>query len=441
MTAFTTPAEATELPRIFRKNEMGADDMGVRDTGAVSRRRALRLAGTGLSLALLGAGAWGCSPEDQGDQSKPDAAAPGNGKGNGDADADAFKTPPPGQAPKPLWEAAAANDGLGGTASLAVIGDLALVAGDPLVARDLVTGKEKWSRKGVTTPGAQLILGGGTLYLASAEYDGDVVGLDPATGKETWRSRLGKKFSQPRPIAADDRHLYVFAGILEKDFTTPNNVVAAIDTTSGKVVWQEQRDAGTEETGITAQVAGDRLLYTDYRKNVTVRDTATGHQVWTKKIKNANFDQFAVYKGLVIVADSRKLRALALADGAERWTLDTGDFTSFNGPQVLDGVLYVSDQLHGMWAVTPETGKTVWHNKDLLEKAASAWQFTKVGNTLYGATQLDDKGGVHAFDAATGKLRWTYNDKSGANQQWYLAGTGKRLAAMHAKHVYALPAV
>ncbi|MFF3290683.1 PQQ-binding-like beta-propeller repeat protein [Streptomyces sp. NPDC003023] len=407
-----------------------------RNTRAVSRRQALRLAGTGLGLAALGAGAWGCTPEEELGAAGGGSAAPGGDKGG-----DSFTTPPPGTAPKPLWQADTVNNSLAGIGALAVVGDLVLVSGDPLVARDVTTGEEKWSRAGVTVPGANLILGGGTIYLASAEYDGDVVGLDPVTGKESWRSRLGKEYSQPRPVAADDRHVYVFAGIFEKDFTTPNNVVAAIDTTSGKVVWREQRDAGTEDNGITAQVIGRHLAYTDFRKNVTVRDTATGKQVWTKKIDRFNNRRFAVHEGLMIVADGQRLRAFEVADGTERWTLKTDDFGMFNDPQVLDGVLYVSDRLRGMRAVDPVTGEIVWHNEDLLERAAYAWQFTKTGNTVYGASQLDDDGGVHAFDAGTGKLRWTYNDGTGDIQRWYVVGAGKRLAVMHGKRLYALPAV
>ncbi|SFX80921.1 PQQ-binding-like beta-propeller repeat protein (plasmid) [Streptomyces atratus] len=409
--------------------------MGSRTGRMVSRRQILRLTGTGLGLAVFGAGVVGCGPEEEADV-PGGSATPG-----GDRNGDTFTTPPPGTAPEPLWKANAANTGLAGNDALAAIGDVVLVSGDPLVGRDIVSGKEKWSRKGVTTPGAKLIVGGGTLYLASAEYDGDVVGLDPATGKETWRSRLGKKYEQPRPIAADDRHVYVLAGILEKDFTTPNNVIAAIDTTSGRIAWREQRDAGTEEFGITAAAVGGRLVYTDYRENVTVRDTATGRQLWTKKISRSNNRRFAVHEGLVIVADGRRLRAFDLVGGKERWSLRTEEFSSFNDPHVLDGVLYAADSARGMWAVDPGTGKRIWRNEDLRESATQAWQFAKVKGTLYGATEFDEDGGVHAFDAATGKLRWTYNDHTGDIQQWYVVAAGDRLAAMHGKRLYALPAV
>ncbi|WP_329212730.1 PQQ-binding-like beta-propeller repeat protein [Streptomyces sp. NBC_00683] len=402
---------------------------------AVSRRHILRLAGTGLGLAVIGAGAVGCGPE--GEAAEPGGSpTPGGGK-NGDR----FTTPPPGTAPEPLWQQNAANSNLAGDGALAVAGDVVLVSGDPLVGRDAVTGKQKWSRAGVTTPGAKLVLGGGTLYLASGEYDGDVVGLDPATGKETWRSRLGKKYEQPRPIAADDRHVYVLAGILEKDFTSPDNVIAAIDTASGKVAWRERRDTGTEEYGITAATVGNRLVYTDYRENVTVRDTATGRQVWTKKISRSSHRRFAVHGELVIVADGQRLRAFALADGKERWSLTTSEFSTFSDPHVLDGVLYASDTARSLWAVDPATGKQIWHNEDLRDTATQAWQFAKVNNTLYGATEFDKDGGVHSFDATTGKLRWTYNDRTGDIQQWYVVAAGKRLAVMHGKKLYALPAV
>lgn len=126
-----------------------------------------------------------------------------------------------------------------------------------------------------------MLVGDGTLYLQSARYDGDIVGLDPATGEDTWRSRMGKQYSQPRPVAAEGNHVYVVAGILDEEFRTLKNVIAAIDTTQGRVVWREKRekrekrDKGTEQNGITAQVVGGRLVHTDFRENLTVRDTAT----------------------------------------------------------------------------------------------------------------------------------------------------------------------
>ncbi|WLQ34565.1 PQQ-like beta-propeller repeat protein [Streptomyces castrisilvae] len=396
--------------------------------GDVSRRRLMRLAGAGAGLALLGAGAAACGPEDE--------LIDGGGSGSKEPGG---STPAPGGKPKPAWQHDTAFDGLAWQSALAVVDNVVLVSCDPLVARDLTTGKELWSRAEVTTPGANMLIGDGTLYLASARYDGNIIGLDPKTGKDTWRSRLGdKEYSQPRPIAADKNHVYVVAGILDKEFRTPDNVIAAIDTSSGKVIWREQRDHGTEQNGITARVAGNRLAYTDFRENLTVRDTATGRQVWTKKIGRSNNRGFEVHGGLAILANGERMRAYDLETGAERWSFATEKYSRFNDPAVVDGVLYVSDTVHGLWAADPATGKRHWHNKGSLDVAAP-WQFAKVGGLLYGATEFDKNGGIHAFDPADGDLRWTYNDGTGNIQRWYLASGGRQLVALHGKKVTGLP--
>uniref|UniRef100_A0AAU2VSQ8 PQQ-binding-like beta-propeller repeat protein n=1 Tax=Streptomyces sp. NBC_00008 TaxID=2903610 RepID=A0AAU2VSQ8_9ACTN len=399
----------------------------------VSRRQMMKLAAAGL--VVLGAGTAACGPEDEelggGGAESPAADKPGKATG----------TPAPGSKPQPTWQQPSTYDGLAWISAIAVVDDVVLVSGDPLVARDLSTGKEIWSRPDVTTPGANMLIGAGTLYLASAQFDGNIIGLDPKTGKDTWRSRLGdKEYSQPRVIAADANHVYVVAGILDKNFRTPDNVIAAIDTASGKVIWREKRDHGTDEYGITARVVGHRLVYTDFRKNLTVRDTATGRQVWTQKIGETNNRGFAVHEGLAILANGDRIRAYGLADGKERWSFATEKYSRFNDPAVLDGVLYVSDTAHGLWAADPLTGKRHWHDRGSLDVAAP-WQFAKVGDVLYGATEFDKNGGIHAFDAGSGKLRWTYNDGSGDLQRWYLASGGKQLVALHAKKVSGLPAV
>ncbi|WP_261993794.1 PQQ-binding-like beta-propeller repeat protein [Streptomyces sp. t39] len=409
-----------------------ADPAGAGDVrgAAVARRRLLGAAGAGLVLAA--AALTGCSPE-------ADADA-GGGSGSGEPSGDSFTTPAPGTAPRPLWQAPAAAGALGSLDTLAVAGDVVLVSGEPLVGRDLATGKELWSRPRTAVPGARMILGGGRLYLASTAYDGDVVALDPATGEEVWRSRLGGRYAQPRPVGADGERVYVVAGILEKDFSSSRNVIAAIDTRTGKAVWSERRDAGTEEYGIHSAVSGRRLVYTDSRENVTVRDTMSGRQLWTKKIGRSSLDRLVVHDGLVIVPDGRTLRAFALESGAERWSLATDEFSSFNGPAVLDGVLYVSDSTRSLWAVDPASGRRLWRNEALLDSAYPV-QFAKVGNTLYGATRFDEDGGVHAYDARDGKLRWTWNDGSGSVEQWYVVSSGRRLAALHARKLSVLPAV
>ncbi|CCK29315.1 hypothetical protein BN159_4936 [Streptomyces davaonensis JCM 4913] len=397
------------------------------------RRRVLRLAGGSLALAALGVGAVGCREEDAvvGDGSEtPAGRTPSKGAATED-----------GQAPKPLWTKSTSAQTYGDNDELVATAGVVIATGDPLTGLDAATGKERWSQEDGATPGAPLLLGNGTLYLASGMYDGTVRGYDPASGKETWRSHLGKEYRQPKPVAVDEKQVYVIAEVLEDDYSSHTNVIAALNSSTGKVAWKEQRDLGTRENGVHAVVQGRFLVYTDFKKNLTVRDTATGQQVWTQKTELTNWGFFAVHEGLVIIPQREKLQAFNLSDGTEKWSLETQKYTSFKAPAVLEDVLYVADSSTTLWAVDPQTGKEIWQSKSLADaEVQEPQQFVKAGSTLYAATDLDKQGGVHAIDAKTGNLLWTFNDKSGDYHSWLVATDGKHVFALHGEQLHALPA-
>ncbi|GAB3962377.1 outer membrane protein assembly factor BamB family protein [Streptomyces sparsus] len=401
--------------------------------GRPDRRRVLRLAGGGLALAALGVGAAGCREDDATDGAGGSGTPKGGAPSEGAASED-------GQAPEPLWSKSTSAQTYGNNNELVAVAGVVIATGDPLAALDAASGEQRWSLEGGAVPGAPLLLGNDTVYLASGKYDGTVGGYDPATGKETWRSRLGKEYRQPRPIAVDDKQVYVIAEILEGDGSSRTNVIAALNSATGKVAWKEQRDLGTKQNGVNAAVQGRYLVYTDFRKNLTVRDTATGKQVWTRKTSRTNHGFFAVHQDLVIIPQGQKLQAFNLSDGAEKWSVQTEKFTTFKEPAVLEDVLYVADSGGTLWAVEPQTGKSVWRSKALADAGAQApRQFVQAGGTLYGATALDKQGGVHAFDAKSGDLRWTFNDGSGDHHAWLMATDGKHVFALHGKKLHALP--
>ena len=411
---------------------------GVR-SGGFSRRRVLRLAGGGLLLAGLTAGAVGCGPEDSDDQSSG-ADKPTGGDKSAGSDKPNDGDGEDGRAPKPSWSVTTSAQTYGRHDELVATAGVVIASGKPLAALDTASGKGKWSVEDGAVPGAPMLIGNGTLYLASAKYDGSVIGYDPASGKETWRSHLGEGYRQPRPIAVDERQVYVIAEILEDDGSSKTNVIAALDSRSGRLAWKERRDVGTEQNGIHARVVGRRLIYTDVKKNLTVRDTATGKQVWTQKTDKTNYGFFAVDGELVIVPQGQKLQAYQLSDGAEKWSVESERFATFKEPAVLDDVLYVADSARTTRALDPRTGKEFWQSKALAEaKLQVPQQYVKAGGLLYGATKLDKRGGVIAFDAKTGAVRWTFNDGSGDHHAWLVATDGKRVFALHGKRLHALP--
>ncbi|WP_137235339.1 PQQ-binding-like beta-propeller repeat protein [Streptomyces sp. BPSDS2] len=402
--------------------------------GRPSRRRILRLAGVGVTVAALGAGLTGCEDElatgGEGSTPPPRTDSPEEGK-----------APKDGEAPAPLWTKTTSAQTYGDNDELVTVDGVVIASGDPLAAFDAASGEERWSLPGGAVPGAPLLLGDGTLYLASGKYDGNVIGYVPGSGKEAWRSHLGKEYRQPRPVTVDADQVYVIAEILEPDNSSHTNVIAALNSGTGKVVWKEQRDLGTEQNGIHATVQGRYLVYTDFKKNLTVRDTATGRQVWTQKTTKTSYGPFVVHQDLVIVPQGQRLQAFALSDGSEKWSVETEKFTTFREPSLVEDVLYIADSGRTLWALQPGTGKKVWQSTALKDSGAQVpRQFVKAGGVLYGATDLDKQGGVHAFDAKTGALRWTFNDKSGDFHAWLVATDGKHVFALHGKKLHALPA-
>ncbi|GHH89494.1 protein kinase domain-containing protein [Streptomyces capillispiralis] len=418
----------------------GTVQLGGPDTGGAgrSRRRVLGLAaGAAAGVAAIGGGAAWWLGRDTGESDSATGAA--GGGGSAEPAGERFTTPPPGVAPQPLWHESAVEDSTSTAVPLLTHDGLLLISGDPLVARDVRTGKARWSKKDACRPGEPLLFHGGKVFLADGDYDGVLVALDVTSGEEVWRSRLGKSVTVESAIAIDDRHVYVTANDYgdSRSATEYRTAVAAISHTTGKKVWLHQRDWGTRDYDVQGNVSGTYLVYADSNENLTVRDTATGTQLWTKKLGDDWSWQPTVAGGLVFLPGD-ELTAVDADTGATRWTLSPNGRGGFRNPTVIDGVLYVSDDDDGVWAVNVKTGRRTWLCDDLDVEGPET--FLRAGSSLYGATGSLD-GGIVALEARTGKLRWVYDDNKGNGEPWQVTLSGNRLLVTHGPEIYALPAV
>ncbi|GAA2200628.1 protein kinase domain-containing protein [Streptomyces bangladeshensis] len=408
------------------------------DPGRPGRRRVLGLAvGGAVAVAGVGGGvAWWLGKGGDGDDTP---AAGGKGGASGEPAAEHFATPPAGVAPQPLWHRALTEDSTSTGVPLLVHDGLLLISGDPLVAYDVKTGKPRWSKPDLVVPGSQLLYRGGRMYLPDAEYDGVLLARDAATGAEVWRSRLGKHIDVEDTIAVDDRHVYVAASDFSdsKSATDYRTAVAAVSIRTRKPVWIQKRDWGTDDYDVQGSVSGRYLVYADSKRNLTVRDTATGAQLWTKKTGDDWSRRPALADGLVFLPGER-LTAVDLKTGATRWTLSPNGRRGFYNPTVIDGVLYAGDHDRGIWAVDVRTGKRIWLCEDNDRGAPEV--FVKYGKTLYCGAQAVG-GGVVALDARTGRKRWSWTDNKGTGDQWQLALWGNRLLMANGEDAYAMPAV
>jgi outer membrane protein assembly factor BamB len=404
---------------------------------APSRRRVLGLAlGGAAAVAAAGGGtAWWLGR----DGDTTDGATGTNGAGSGQPVEENFTTPPAGVAPQPLWHETAAEDSTTTDVPLLIHDGLLLISGDPLVAYDVKTSEARWSKPDVCAPGSPLLFHDGKVFLTDSGVEGVLVARDVKTGEEVWRSRLGKKLGIESTIAIDDKNVYVTATdyAQAQSATDYRTAIAAISHSTGKKVWLQHRDWGTRDYDVQGTVSGKYLVYADSNQNLTVRDTATGDQLWTQKIGDDWAWQPTVANGLVFLP-GEKLTAVDAETGRTRWTLSPEGRRGFNNPAVIDGVLYVSDYDRGIWAVDVKTHRRIWLCED--QNRGGPGTFVRVGTTLYCAAG-PLSGGVIALEAKTGTVRWTWTDDKDSGAPWQVATAGNRLLVTNGPEIYAMPAV
>ncbi|QEV19537.1 serine/threonine-protein kinase [Streptomyces alboniger] len=421
---FGSPAPATVASGLTRSERAMA-----------SRRRILGVAVGALGVAAVGGGsAWWLRKDDG------PSASPGGDVGSG-AEPEAFATPPDGVAPQPLWHRSTAEDSISSTRRLLTHEGMLLISADPFIAYDVKNkGKKRWTSTTDLPVGSPLLLAGGKLFMASTEGDGVLIGLNARTGREAWRSRLGRKLRVEKTIAVDEKNVYVTVTDLgeSRSATDFRTAVAAINHSTGRQTWLRRRDWGTDDYDVDGTVVGKRLIYTDSKMNITVRDTATGEQLWSNKIGDDWQWTPAAADGLIFLP-GENLTGVDIDSGDVRWTLPPNGRRGFDSPTYIDGVLYVRDHDDGVWAVNAKSGRKIWLCEDSGARR-SPTEFLRVGSTLYGASAMDE-GGVVALKAKNGEPRWNYNDTKTPGAPWHLAASGNRLLVTHGSEIYALPAV
>ncbi|MFF9811370.1 PQQ-binding-like beta-propeller repeat protein [Streptomyces coeruleorubidus] len=405
---------------------------------APSRRRVLGLALGGAAAVVVAGGgaAWWLGQD--GDTSGTANGTSGAG-GSAQPVEEKFTTPPPGVAPQPLWHETAAEDSTTTDVPLLTHDGLLLISGDPLVAYDVKTSEARWSKPDVCAPGSQLLFHDGKVFLTDGGIEGVLVARDVKSGEEVWRSRLGKKIGIEGTIAIDDKNVYVTATDYAQatSATKYRTAIAAISHSTGRKVWLQHRDWGTRDYDVQGTVSGKYLVYADSNHNLTVRDTATGDQLWTQKIGDDWAWQPTVANGLVFLP-GETLTAVDAETGRTGWTLSPKGRRGFNNPAVIDGVLYVSDYDRGIWAVDVKTHKRIWLCED--QDRGGPATFVRVGATLYCAAG-PLSGGIIALEAKTGKVRWTWSDDKDSGSPWQIASAGNRLLVTNGPEIYAMPAV
>lgn len=197
-----------------------------------------------------------------------------------------------------------------------------------------------------------------------------------------WTRTLGEGHSA---ILAEDGRLYTMyrpLGALSAVRRSQEEVVIALDATSGKTVWEFRYPASTSGVDFsegagphsTPLIVGDRLFAASSRRELFALDKATGRRLWShdfiKEYGAPDPDRgFAasplMFRGTVIVPVGGRGQAVAAFDqqsGAVVWKAGEAE-PSPASPLLIDVdgqlqlVVFGGDRIAGM---DPATGQTLW---------------------------------------------------------------------------------
>lgn len=298
-------------------------------------------------------------------------------------------------------------------------------SGAVLWSRDLTPLRDK-SHEG---QGGGLAFAEGKLFVTSGF--GVMVALDPATGNEIWKQRLGGTASGAPTVR--DGVVYVVAG---------DQVAWAIEADTGRMRWQIEGngDVNNVAGGAGAPAVDDKYVVFSYgNSTIQAAFRKGGFRIWNADVLGRrNGVALTTVDGITgvpsIVGDtvyaanhSGRMVALSLYDGARMWTAQQGAL----GPVWAAGgsLFFVTDQ-NKLARIDAATGEEIWL-KDLPgwikrrnpNKKRDA-SYANLGPVLAGGRLIvaGSDGKIRSFAPEDGSLVSMLDIKGGATTRPIVAG-------------------
>jgi outer membrane protein assembly factor BamB len=243
--------------------------------------------------------------------------------------------------------------------------------------------------------GGGLAVDGGRLYAASGF--GNVVALDPATGKMLWEKQLEAPV-RSSPTATGDRvfvvtldgRFFCLAGAdggelwsvrglpqqaslinnpspaVEGDVVVvpyPSGDLVALKVADGSVVWSENLARTRTTSQITSMSDAARpvidrgIVYgIGHAGRMIATQSATGDRLWSLNIPGTQAPWVAG-ESVFVVDTSGQLMAIARQDGKTQWTTKLPGAASWSGPTLAGGSLWLVSAAGTLVGVDAATGR------------------------------------------------------------------------------------
>lgn len=282
----------------------------------------------------------------------------------------------------------------------------------------------KWQTKVSETWLMPPMFADGTLYTGSG--DGILYALDTETGKQLWSA---SGFGQLESTGAITGDKIITAGF--------SNLVEALNRHTGDVLWAFRTHYFVQGSPL---IVNDRvILATDHE--VYALDVNSGKLIWQASTGNegAYMGSPAYDNGVIYTTGGRLLLALEADTGKEIWRIEKDEM--FLGLAVANGLIYVGNWDHNLYAFDQSTGEERWKFKG----GGEFWSAPALTKDIVYAGNMDRF--AYALNAQTGELLWSYQTGGGAVSEPMISGDVVYVSdSSHefprgARHLYALDAV
>ncbi len=238
---------------------------------------------------------------------------------------------------------------------------------------------------------ARIVTANNTVFIPTVA--GELVALDPATGKARWRAKTGGAlYGAP---CVDANTVYIGSG---------DGSIYAFDTATGAQRW---KTATSGPVFAGAACAGKMLCLASSDRKVYGIEAATGKIVWTKS-GDGLFQSRIATDGVRFYVGGwdNYFRCFDAATGAEVWKEKFGDdfrqAPAIGSPTVADGRVFLTTGDGALHALEASTGMPLWRKFDL----GVGYSSPLYDQGRVYCTSLD-QGRVFCFDAITGEEVWT----------------------------------
>jgi outer membrane protein assembly factor BamB len=248
-----------------------------------------------------------------------------------------------------------------------------------------------------------------TLYFMD---DGATVkAVDIATGKQLWKTHLGKLSAASPALDLKTQMLYV--PLLSVHGTVPGGgEFAAVSMRSGKVIWTHPVSAGSETSPL---VAHGTVYFGDQAGTVYSLNAVTGAVNWTYHASGAVKGGPSLSGGLLYFGDyAGRAYALNAKTGKQVWAVGTngsqfgfGSGNFYASPAVAYGRIYMGNTDGFVYSFAAKTGQLAWKTGTgaYVYASPSVAVVPGVGPTVFAGSY---SGNFYAFNAQSGAIRWSY---------------------------------